>query len=163
MIKALSLTQPWATLLSIGAKRFETRSWRTEYRGLVAIHAAKGYPKWARELTANDARFRDTLINAGYYSVHELPLGVILAVGELVDCRLAHYILNPLSDEEKAFGDFSYGRWAWAFEKVRVLPEPIPVKGTLRLWTPAPALSKQLVDFYHTGSMGWFFGPGWEE
>ena len=43
-MKALTLTQPWASLVAIGAKRIETRSWSTPYRGLLAIHAAKGFP-----------------------------------------------------------------------------------------------------------------------
>lgn len=49
-MKALSLTQPWASLIAIGAKRVETRSWSTNHRGPVAIHAAKGFPKFARDL-----------------------------------------------------------------------------------------------------------------
>ncbi len=50
MMKALTLTQPWATLVAIGAKCIETRSWRTSYRGPLAIHAAKGFPKAAWNL-----------------------------------------------------------------------------------------------------------------
>ncbi|MFL5577327.1 MAG: ASCH domain-containing protein [Gemmatimonadaceae bacterium] len=49
-MKALTLTQPWATLVAIGAKTIETRSWPTHYRGEVAIHAAKGFPDWARQI-----------------------------------------------------------------------------------------------------------------
>jgi hypothetical protein len=41
-MKAITLTQPWATLVAIGAKKIETRSWATAYRGPLAIHAAKG-------------------------------------------------------------------------------------------------------------------------
>lgn len=51
--RALSLTQPWATLATLvvsGAKRVETRSWKTPYRGWLGIHAAKGFPAWARLL-----------------------------------------------------------------------------------------------------------------
>ena len=44
-MKSLTLTQPWATLVAIGAKRIETRSWSTSYRGPLAIHAATGYGK----------------------------------------------------------------------------------------------------------------------
>lgn len=40
-MKALSLWQPWASLVAIGAKTIETRSWSTSYRGPLAIHAAK--------------------------------------------------------------------------------------------------------------------------
>src|SRR5690348_17556570 len=50
-MKALTLTQPWASLVAIGAKRIETRSWSTSYRGPLAIHAAKGFPKSAQEFT----------------------------------------------------------------------------------------------------------------
>ena len=51
MIKFITLTQPWATLVALGVKRIETRSWRTPYRGLLGIHAAKSYPDWAREFS----------------------------------------------------------------------------------------------------------------
>jgi len=44
-MKAISLWQPWATLISIGAKRIETRSWETLYRGSIVIHAAKRWSK----------------------------------------------------------------------------------------------------------------------
>jgi activating signal cointegrator 1 len=47
-MKALSLTQPWATLVAIGAKCIETRTWHTFYTGTVAIHASKGFPRDAR-------------------------------------------------------------------------------------------------------------------
>ena len=41
VIKAISLWQPWASLIVCGAKEIETRSWSTKVRGTVAIHAAK--------------------------------------------------------------------------------------------------------------------------
>jgi hypothetical protein len=40
-IKALSLTQPWAWLVANGHKDIENRTWRTNYRGWVYIHASK--------------------------------------------------------------------------------------------------------------------------
>jgi hypothetical protein len=49
-MKALTLTQPYATLVAVGAKLIETRGWKTSYRGPLAIHAAKGFPGWAREM-----------------------------------------------------------------------------------------------------------------
>lgn len=39
-MKALTLWQPWASLIAVGAKTIETRSWSTTYRGPLAIHAA---------------------------------------------------------------------------------------------------------------------------
>src|SRR5690242_8554312 len=42
-IKAISLWQPWASLMAIEAKRNETRGKPWKYQGDVAIHAAKLY------------------------------------------------------------------------------------------------------------------------
>ena len=39
-MKALTIWQPWASLLVSGQKKYETRSWATTYRGPIAIHAA---------------------------------------------------------------------------------------------------------------------------
>jgi hypothetical protein len=43
-MKAITIWQPWASLIAIGAKQYETRSWETKYRGPIAIHAAKKDP-----------------------------------------------------------------------------------------------------------------------
>ena len=40
-MKAISLWQPWATAIAVGAKRIETRHWPTKHRGPLMIHAAK--------------------------------------------------------------------------------------------------------------------------
>src|SRR3982751_1322426 len=81
-MKALTLTQPWATLVAIGAKRIETRSWSTTYRGEVAIHAAKGFPRDCHELCATEP-FLSVLKAAGFTHTRELPTGVIVADGVL--------------------------------------------------------------------------------
>lgn len=47
---ALSLTQPWASLVVLGEKQWETRSWPTKYRGELYIHAAKWFPTWAKDM-----------------------------------------------------------------------------------------------------------------
>jgi hypothetical protein len=46
-MKVISIIQPWATLIAIGEKKFETRSWSTKYRGELAIHASKKIDKAA--------------------------------------------------------------------------------------------------------------------
>jgi hypothetical protein len=49
-MKALSVIQPWATLLVCGAKRLETRSWKTSYRGSLLIVASRKFPEDCRRL-----------------------------------------------------------------------------------------------------------------
>lgn len=138
-MKALTLTQPWATLVAVGAKRIETRSWNTNYRGRLAIHAAKGFPKWAREFSLEPICYDHVRGSkqAGY------PTGAVIAI-----CRLANVLpvevvdnannvfgvsLEPLSEQERAFGDYSPGRFAWLLEDVCEF-QPIAAKGALGLW-----------------------------
>ena len=48
-MKAITIIQPWATLIALGEKQFETRSWFTKHRGELAIHAGKrSTAKYAR-------------------------------------------------------------------------------------------------------------------
>jgi len=138
-VKALTLTQPWATLVAIGAKRYETRSWGTDYRGPLAIHAAKGFPMWARAL-CDELPFQVVLSGAGYYW-HTLPVGKVLACCQLVACSKIAFGNDPLwpsgrslSENERAFGDWTPGRYAWELADVVLLLEPIPAKGALGLW-----------------------------
>lgn len=42
-MKTISVRQPYATLIVAGVKDVENRSWNTEYRGRVLIHASKNY------------------------------------------------------------------------------------------------------------------------
>src|SRR5271166_4355910 len=100
-MKALTLTQPWATLVAIKAKRIETRSWRTSYRGPFAIHAGKSFPEWARAHVLYDWDFFSALkpdhaaflksegvrlipSEPGYRACGELPRGAVIAVGRII-------------------------------------------------------------------------------
>lgn len=64
-MRAISLLQPWATLVALGAKRRETRSWPTRYRGPIAIHASKGMPR-ASEEACSLPLIKEVLVKAGY-------------------------------------------------------------------------------------------------
>jgi activating signal cointegrator 1 len=133
-MRALSLTQPWASLVAIGAKTWETRSWQTAYRGPIAIHAAKAFPQDARRLCLTEP-FTRVLVAAGIRLLSgQPPLGAVVATATLVDCVRTEVVRDSLTPEERAFGDYGDGRWAWKFEDVARLPQPIPAKGALGLW-----------------------------
>ncbi len=139
-MKAITLTQPWATLVALGAKQYESRSWSTRYRGPIAIHAAKGFPGWARE-TCYDQPFLDVL-TAARIGPATFPLGKVIAtaeIAEILPTGPGRLFPARLSDQELAFGDYSEGRYAWQFVNVQPLPEPVPAKGALGLWEwPSP-------------------------
>jgi activating signal cointegrator 1 len=144
ILRCLSLTQPWATLVMIGAKRIETRSWRTSYRGPLGIHAAKGFPKVAREICLTEP-FKRTLIVAGYRSVADLPFGALLGTVQLVAVVGVKRVRSAISSDEYAFGDYSDGRFAWILEDVRPLKTPIPIRGALGLWNIDRSLLEEVI------------------
>jgi hypothetical protein len=173
-VRALSLFQPYASLVAIGAKRIETRSWYTRYRGELAIHASARFPTQDRMLLREEP-FMSVLIAAGVPEAEcvygsrrcanwaALPTGAIVAVAQLVGCvqtakigatipghREPVYPWSAFAPHEHDFGDFGPGRWAWLLEDVRRLETPIDCRGALGLWMVPPeietAVRQQLVE-----------------
>jgi len=120
IIKALSVKQPWASLIVDGNKTIETRTWSTSYRGDLLIVSSKE-PDRSEMFTRmrHDDRFKPGMI---------FLLGQALCIARLVDCR-------PMTaaDMVAACCGGSKQLWAWCLEDVRKI-EPFPVKGQLRLY-----------------------------
>ena len=132
-MKCLSVMQPWATLLVSGAKRYETRSWRTNYRGVLAIHASRTFTPAARELCRAEP-FRSALLQAGFHSGADLPRGKVLGTVELAGCLPTDELVRGGGGEyarEKTFGDYRPGRWAWACLRPGPLAVPFDYPGGL--------------------------------
>jgi len=156
-VKALSVRQPHASLIAIRAKGIETRGWYTKYRGPLVIHAAKAFPQTTKKLCWIEP-FRAALLSAGYkMHLGDLPLGAVITTCKLKDVMLIgeKWLLEmigglwipkiPLPEEpERSFGDYTPGRFAWILEDVEMLPEPIPAKGQLSLWTIPPEIEVKI-------------------
>lgn len=143
-MKAITLWQPWASLLACGAKQYETRSWETSYRGQIAIHAAAKNPYHAIQDMPEDAiqAMKKTLNITQFFA---LPSGCIIATAELINCHKITSIrmgIVPVvnsypiytDSKEYSFGDFTEGRYAWEFKNMKILENPIPAKGHQRIW-----------------------------
>jgi len=123
-MQAITLHQPWASLIAIGAKSYETRSWSTNYRGPIAIHAGK----------VQDSSNSRLLKLAGVSNISELPAGAVVAIAELIDCvQMTSEFIASQSETEQACGDWTPGRYAWKLENVRAI-EPIAIAGKQGLW-----------------------------
>lgn len=154
-MKALTLTQPWASLVAIGAKSIETRSWSTPYRGRLVIHAAKNVPSeavdFAFDSPAYEHLFKAELVNSVYdvrlkelREEMNLPLGMIVAIANLH--RVGVIVENdegdvfvrgrdlPVTGNELHFGNYDEGRFGWILTNVQRLDEPIPCRGHLGVW-----------------------------
>ena len=124
-MKVLSIKEPFATLIKDGVKINETRSWKTNYRGEIYIHASLSLSKSERVESANK------------YLKSEIKPGFILCKCELVDCipmtdEFIKYINKETSEYD--YGLYSEGRYAWKLRVLEVLEKPIPAKGKLGIW-----------------------------
>ncbi len=132
MMKALTLTEPWATLMKLGEKNVETRSWKTNYRGPVAIHAAKLMPMYAKAFCTD----RDVLAAFLRHDEHRwFQPGKILCIRTLIDCIPTQQMPLSFSPIERRFGDYTPGRWAWIFTRdISLVIPPVEIQGALGLW-----------------------------
>ena len=126
-MKALSIIQPWASLIAVGIKDIENRTWRTNYRGEFLIHAsAKRLPAGWTALTSEQYAAATRLVNpyGKENDVKQLPVSAIIGKARLVDC-----VLNrPSVWAEK-------GVWNWVLADVQLFSTPIlNVKGRLGFW-----------------------------
>lgn len=156
-MKAISLHQPWASLIAEGHKTIETRTWAPPLPLVgqrIAIHAAKRKPKpseWNREIKLFvDARPAEVEQGKLFATGPRLPLGAVIATAVLdgvakvadIDERhqpaLVHclgvYPWEPRAVTEDPFGDFGVGRFLWFLKDVLPLPEPIPATGRQGIW-----------------------------
>lgn len=154
-IKAFSLWQPWGSLVAVGAKPDETRHWSTNYRGLVAICAAK-------YLDIDGAPHDLCRAALGSRWARDVPRGCVLALTTLTACREASAVVaDGVTRANFEAGNFARGRFAWRFENIRALLRPIPVVGRQGLfnWTPPEdleALLGPVVDHLaFCRSIGW--------
>lgn len=132
---ALTISQPYASLIASGEKWIENRTWPTAYRGTLAIHAGAG----TQYLTRAQLR--------GY------PQGV-LAMCHLAACfRLDD--LDRLGDKLATVGltiaqvrshPHAEGPWCWLLRDVRRLRVPHPCQGTLGVWRWTPTQPLEFED-----------------
>ncbi len=115
-LQCLAIRQPWAWAVCIGAKDIESRTWTTEYRGLLAIQASA-----ARQGV-------NALVKKSKGKLHpdEMPCGAIIGVVELVE-------VVPM-DEALENNAWATGLYCWRFAHGRCLEEPIAYKGALHLY-----------------------------
>lgn len=122
-MKVLTIKQPWATLIMLGDKRYEFRTWKTKYRGDLLIHAGKGIDKEAMKRLEK-------------YLPVEIPLGKILGQVKITDCVMLTNSLkeNLLKENPDIYKNSEIGLYGWKIEEVQVYDDQIEIKGRLGLW-----------------------------
>ena len=126
-MKVLSIKEPYATLIKDGVKLIETRSWKTNYRGELYIHASG--KRICREYRTN-AELMKLADN------HVMGFGNIICKCKLVDCiEMTTEFIEEVkkNHDEYVSGFYEIGRYAWVLENVEVI-DPIKAKGHLGIW-----------------------------
>jgi hypothetical protein len=128
VLPAITLWQPWASLIAIGAKRYETRSRPAPSRLIgrrIAIHAARRRVR-PKDFDADTLQAINLAINDQCW-MKKLPLGAVVCTAVLIEVLPVERVLPDL------FGDCDPGRWAWRLEEVTLLQPPVPARG-LQTW-----------------------------
>jgi hypothetical protein len=131
-IKAISLWEPWATLIAAGIKTYETRGWYTNWRGELLICATKkktGEQRQQYSKILSELKGEKVDID-GFPCFENLSFGHAIAVVNLSDClKMTDDVIQETPRKEIITGDWSTGRFAWKLENIRPLNSRIPVLG----------------------------------
>ncbi len=123
-MKTITIKEPYASLISNGIKKIETRSWKTNYRGYLYIHAGK------------DTKEMNNSIIPLLKNI-KTNNGKLLCKCKLIDCiyMSQEYIDNLKKSDpiEYKCGQYEVGRYAWILDNIEVI-DKIEVKGKLNIW-----------------------------
>jgi hypothetical protein len=133
-MKALTVWQPHASFIIHGLKKFETRSWSTNFRGHLGIHAAK-YRVFKPPMPNRDKPIEVAQFINCIHRIDAFPSGVILGIVDLIEIhRIDAKFWDRLSFTEYVLGDYHIGRFAWELEVIEIFDDPILARGYQRLW-----------------------------
>lgn len=125
-MRVLSIREPFASLIASGDKKIETRSFKTNYRGELFIHASG--KKIDKSIVDN------TFIN-NMIKDRKMQFGKIICRVKLVDCvYMDQEFINSIKNtKEYQLGLYKEGRYALILDNVELI-EPIIAKGRLNIW-----------------------------
>ncbi len=130
-MKALTVRQPWAWAIIHAGKNIENRSWRTDYRGPLLIHAGKYFPSRQESETCRKI-VEAASPEISWAEAHESRqrYGSIIGRVNLVDCV---HVKSPVAAQYLE-SPWSYGPWLWILGRPEPL-EPVSEWGRLGVFT----------------------------
>ena|ERR1700733_416092 len=105
---ALTVRQPWAWTIIHAGKDVENRTWPTNYRGPLAIHAA------TKMWRGDDIALNDIALPPE----DEFIRGAVIGIVDVTDC---------VQDSRSRWAVRAY--WHWLLANPRALPQPVPYRG----------------------------------
>lgn len=132
-MKALSIKQPWASLIAHGIKDIENRTWKTKFRGRIYIHASAP-KKFNIQLTDEQTKEAIPILKTAFEGT--MPFGAIIGEVRVIDCVInAPSIWAEQSDLSE--GAVFKPIYNWVLANPKLYDKPIlNVKGKLSFWFP---------------------------
>jgi hypothetical protein len=121
-MRALTVRQPWASLIIRGGKDIENRDWPTTQRGIVAIHSSAKLHRSDMEDACDFMRSFIPRFSAERFRADNVPPGVILGTVEIVGCVLA------------STSPWFCGGYGFVLRNATAFAKPIPCRGALGFW-----------------------------
>lgn len=139
-MKAITIKQPWASLIAHGIKDIENRTWKTNFRGTVLIHTASTPDKEKFNALTHFQKMeaaKSETFKPLYFD--DLPKSAIIGKFDIVDCVINHSSIwaDKSNPSHSGFFDISRNKpiYNWVLENTVLFPEPIlGVKGKLSFW-----------------------------
>ena len=113
ILPCISIRQPWAWLILHGGKDIENRSWNTKVRGLVLIHAAKGFTSAEYD---DAVSYVDTDVDSDL--AERIPSPSEIKLGGIVGAAILSSVAQPGTDA----GPWHTGEWGFVLARPTVLP-----------------------------------------
>lgn len=137
-MKAISIKQPYASLICEGIKDIENRSWQTHYRGPIYIHAS-AKPTKLKFKIPNQASIQEIIISTMLNKVEEEDLfSCIIGQVDIVDCVINHKSIwseKTIYDEDDFDKEDPKPIWNWVLANPVLFDKPIiNIKGKLSFW-----------------------------
>jgi hypothetical protein len=143
-MKALTIRQPWATLIVMGIKNIENRSWKTNYRGELLIHAGKAKDPYAMQAGERLCR------KYGLPFPEELPLGCyvgLVTLSGLVNME-NRQVQSDITDlDMNNLRGYIYEDFGFVLTNPRSMPT-IPANGRLGLFNPEEEILAQVRQYF---------------
>ena len=121
-MKAITIKQPWASLIIRGGKDIENRDWKGHIRGVVAIHSSARLDPEEMEGACDLMSGFVPRFSAAKFKRDDFPLGAILGTVEIVDCV------------DRSSSPWFSGKFGFVLKNPVAFEKPIPCKGALGFW-----------------------------
>ena len=148
IIKAISLHQPWASLIAAVGKTIETRHWappKDIVGTRIAVHATQQLMQLPKKTHQKYNQYVEQYLGPNWHE--STPRGAVIAIATLKSAEQIDQYTKLPDEPELLFGDYTAGRWMWHLDEIVPLTTIYPCRGRQSFWNwPVPDELQHIVN-----------------